>query len=139
MFNGSISTENWSKVTQFLTWGAPSNLDFTWGEPPRSPRVPPTPLLTTALVYHWRYHSRSLLDSHHKELFFNIKQSWEFKDLFIFSSKHNISDDSLLNINITDIKKYKQDDTLTRIENQLIMYKNYYSQVEKYRKEEIEY
>ena len=72
-----------------------------------------------------------------QEKFFNIKEGWEFKELFLFAERHNIQEDSLLTITNEYLKKYLEEDLKRKkISIQLRMYKNYYLQVAKFIEEE---
>ena len=74
-----------------------------------------------------------------QEKFFNIKEGWEFKELFLFAKLHNIEEDSLLTITDEYLEKYLNDNYKREIINiQLRMYKNYYLQVARYIEKETE-
>ena len=60
-----------------------------------------------------------------QEKFFNIKEGWEFKELFLFAELHNIQEDSLLTITNEYLEKYLDEDfKREKISIQLKMYKN---------------
>ena len=74
-----------------------------------------------------------------QEKFFNIKEGWEFKELFLFAKLHNIEEDSLLTITDEYLEKHLNDNYKREIINiQLRMYKNYYLQVARYIEKETE-
>ncbi|HJM16381.1 MAG TPA: hypothetical protein QF851_02895, partial [Flavobacteriales bacterium] len=74
-----------------------------------------------------------------QEKFFNIKEGWEFKELFLFAKLHNIEEDSLLTITDEYLEKHLNDNYKREIiNNQLRMYKNYYLQVARYIEKETE-
>lgn len=70
------------------------------------------------------------------EQYIDITQGWEFKDLLLFAKKYQIDNDSLLLITEQDMRSL-----VNKLDKHLIiqlkMYKNYYEQVDKYRKKEI--
>ena len=72
-----------------------------------------------------------------KEIHFNEKNSWEFKNIFAYANQEKISIDSILDIEFDSVQ-ISEKTNKNKLINEQKIYRNYFEKVKKYKEPEVE-